>query len=62
MKDVLISVICFVSFTASFGGLCHLGKVTEIVDSFRPLFVFSNVSPNRDTEGEAGNMKSDLSP
>jgi hypothetical protein len=44
------------------GVLCPLGEVIEIVDSFRPLFVFSNVSPNMDAEGEAGNMKSDLSP
>lgn len=62
MKDILISVTCFVPFTVSFGGLYPLGKAFEIVDSFRPLFVLSNVSPNRDTEGEAGNRKSDLSP
>lgn len=62
MKDILISVTCFVPFTVSFGGLYSLGKVIEIVDSFRPLFVLLNVSPNRDTAGEAGNRKSDLSP
>jgi len=62
MKDILISVTCFVPFTVSFGGFYPLSKVIEIVDSFRPLFALSNVSPNGDTEGEAGNRKSDLSP
>jgi hypothetical protein len=60
MKDIPISVTCFIPFTVRFGGLYPLGKVIEIVDSFRPLFVLSNVSPNMDTEGEAGNRKSDF--
>jgi hypothetical protein len=40
------------------------GKVMRWLDpdSFRPLFVLPSMSPNGDTEGEAGSRKSDLSP